>query len=66
MYILNGPNIFPQVEYKFNSFTDDPVNGSIFCHVAIGTNAVKSDEQDATFQGRNEDKSRVHFKRAGD
>ena len=27
---------------------------------------LSSDEQDASFQGRHEDKSRVNFKRAGD
>ena len=27
---------------------------------------LSSDEQDATFQGSNEDKARVNFKRAGD
>ena len=41
LYILNGLNISPRVEYKFKSSTDDPVNGSDLCHAAFGTNAVK-------------------------
>ena len=31
LYILNGLNISPRIEYKFRSQDEDPVNGNNFC-----------------------------------
>ena len=41
IYIFNGLNISPCVEYKFRSSNDDPVNGSDLCHDSFGKNASK-------------------------
>lgn len=42
LYILNGLNISPRIEYKSKSSIDGPVNGSDLCHDAFGSNAVRS------------------------
>ena len=41
IYILNGLNISPHVDYKFNSTYVDPVNGSDLCYNAFGVGAAK-------------------------
>ena len=41
VYLLNGLNPSPHVEYKFRSSIDDPVNGSHLINKAIGECALR-------------------------
>lgn len=40
LYILNGLNISPRVEWKFRSQCEDPVNGSDLCYDIFGKNST--------------------------
>ena len=41
MYILNGLNVSPHIEYKFKSLADDPVDRSDLCNLMFGMNSAK-------------------------
>ena len=40
LYILQGLNLSPQVEMKFNSQETDPVRGDDLCYCVLGCDAV--------------------------
>ncbi len=41
LYLLNGLNPSPQINMKFKSQSEDPINGNDLCHERFGKNAVK-------------------------
>jgi len=41
IYILNGIQLSPRVEYKFKSQRQDPISGNNFCHAAFGPGAER-------------------------